>query len=170
MINRSICIFPEFQNQGEIDRVREIYDPLYSFVPPHITLVHPFKSNLPTSELIDHINNCLDGMNAFDIRLRDLSGSQGEYLFLKVKKGNDSIIELRDRMYKGILKEFQARDIPYIPHLTVGRMDNEEAFRKALERTKHFQSSFETTVTHIAVETIAEDGQSTIEYEYRFDG
>ncbi|WP_442915442.1 2'-5' RNA ligase family protein [Mangrovibacillus sp. Mu-81] len=59
MTNRAICIFPQFQNQKEIQILREKYDPLYSFIPPHITLVHPFQSNLRLEELINHLNHCL---------------------------------------------------------------------------------------------------------------
>lgn len=167
MVNRSICIFPEFNNVQEIEELREKYDPLHSFIPPHITLVHPFKSNLTQHELIEHINSCLVGIKPFEIRLQNVSGSEGHYLFLNVKKGNDSIIELRDRLYEGILEKFLVRDISYIPHVTVGKLTTETALKEALNGTANFNTSYTTTVTKIVVERIADDGTSEIEYEYR---
>ncbi|MGR3763114.1 2'-5' RNA ligase family protein [Rossellomorea sp. NS-SX7] len=166
-MNRSICIFPQFNNIEEIEELREKYDPLYSFIPPHITLVHPFGSSLSLHELINHINSSLVGIKPFEIRLQTVSGAAEHYLFLNVKSGNDSIIELRDRLYKGTLEKFLARDISYMPHLTVGKLKNETAFKEALNQTASFNTPFTTTVRKIVVEQIADDGTSEIEYEYR---
>jgi 2'-5' RNA ligase len=167
MTNRSICIFPQFQNQKEIQILREKYDPLYSFIPPHITLVHPFQSNLRLEELINHLNHCLQHTNPFEIRLSGVSGAAGYYLFLNVKIGNDSIIQLRDQLYSGILEKFLLRDISYMPHLTLGKLTADEEFHKALNDTLHFTTDFTAVVNKIAIERIAEDGTSTLEYEYK---
>lgn len=169
MKNRSICIFPEFHNVEEIEVLREKYDPLHSFIPPHITLVHPFMSNLTLHELIEHINSCLVGIKPFEIRLQNVTGAPDHYLFLNVKKGNDSIIELRDRLYSGILEKYLVRDLSYMPHLTVGKLNTEREFNKALDVTLSFKTEFAATAYKIAVEQIAEDGTSIIEYEYVFD-
>jgi 2'-5' RNA ligase len=168
MINRSICIFPEFNNGEEIEELREKYDPLHSFIAPHITLVHPFKSSLPKRELIDHIQDCLIGTKPFEIRCQNVTGADGHYLFLNVKKGNDHIIELRDRLYRGILKRHYTRELSYIPHMTVGKLDGEETFQKALHDTEEFNTEFTSVVNKISVEQIDEDGTSMIEYEYYF--
>ncbi|WP_175987584.1 2'-5' RNA ligase family protein [Bacillus sp. Marseille-Q1617] len=169
MKNRSICIFPEFHNVEEIEVLREKYDPLHSFIPPHITLVHPFKSNLTQHQLIEHINSCLVGIKPFEFRLQNVTGAPDHYLFLNVKKGNDSIIELRDRLYSGILEKYLVRDLSYMPHLTVGKLSTETAFHEALEDAVSLHSVFNASIYKIAVEQIAYDGNSTIESELILD-
>ncbi|OIU68640.1 2'-5' RNA ligase family protein [Rossellomorea aquimaris] len=168
MINRSICIFPEFDNVEEIEELREKYDPLHSCISPHITLVHPFTSSLQKRELINHIQDCLIGFKPFEIRCQNVTGADGHYLFLNVKKGNDHIIELRDRLYQGILKRHHARELSYIPHVTVGKLNGEETFQKALHDTEEFNTEFSSVVHKISVEQIGEDGTSMIEYDHYF--
>jgi 2'-5' RNA ligase len=168
MKNRSICIFPQFHNQEKIQNLRKKYDPLYPYIPPHITLVHPFQSSLRSKELINHVMNCLQHTNPFEIRLSSVSGAADHYLFLNVKKGNDFIIQLRDHLYSGILEKYLLRDNSYMPHLTVGNLTTDEDFQNALDETVNFKADFIATVNKIAIEQIAEDGTSTIEYEYYF--
>jgi 2'-5' RNA ligase len=168
MINRSICIFPEFDNLKVIEEMRAKYDPLYSSIPPHITLVHPFKSSLSKEELIDHIQNFLSAIKPFEIRCQNVTGADGHYLFLNVKKGNDDIICLRDRLYSGILKRHYARELSFMPHVTVGTLDDEDTFKKALRDIEDFDTEFTSTVHKISVEQIGEDGTSMIEYDHYF--
>ncbi|XXM74466.1 2'-5' RNA ligase family protein [Lysinibacillus sphaericus] len=168
MINRSICIFPEFNGMKEIENVREKYDPLHSFIPPHITLVHPFISSLSKEELIDHMRDCLACTHPFNIKCQNVTGAEGHYLFLNVKKGNDDIIDLRDRLYSGILKRHYKRELSYMPHVTVGKLDDGDTFKKALDDTDAFNAEFTSTIHKISVEQIGEDGTSMIEYEYYF--
>jgi 2'-5' RNA ligase len=168
MINRSICIFPKFDGMKEVEGVRAKYDPLHSLIPPHITLVHPFKSSLSTGELINHIQNCLTGIEPFEIRCQNVTGAEGFYLFLNVTKGNDDIIGLRDRLYNGMLKTHCARELSYILHVTVGKLDDEDTFKKALQDTEDFNTEFTSTVHKILVEQIGEDGTSMIEHVHYF--
>ncbi len=51
MKERTIMIFPKFDNLDIINSIRDKYDPLAKLVPPHLTLVFPFKSEL-TKEII----------------------------------------------------------------------------------------------------------------------
>jgi 2'-5' RNA ligase len=53
---------------------------------------------------------------------------------LNVKKGNDELIKIHDRLYTGILREYLVRDISYIPHITVGSLKNKEDFSKAVDK------------------------------------
>jgi 2'-5' RNA ligase len=168
MIKRCIHIFPNFLNQTDIQKLREQYDPIYKLIPPHITLVFPFESNIPSKELNEHIEISIAKLKPFPIHLQGITGTQDFYLFL-VKKGNDSIIELHDQLYTGILSSYLNREYSYLPHLTIGKLANIIDFQFALNQTLHFTNSFKTIVNEIVVEEIDEEGKSHIELKAHCD-
>lgn len=164
MIKRCIHISPNFSNLTKIQNLREQYDPLYKLIPPHITLVFPFESNIKSKDLYRHIELAVGKIRPFSIHLQGITGTQDFYLFLNVKKGNDSIIELHDQLYTGILSGYRNREYSYLPHLTVGKLANRNDFQRALDQTLHFTESFETTVDKITVETIDDHSISHVEF------
>lgn len=164
MLKRSICIFPKFDNVDAIQQLRKQYDPLYESIQPHITLVFPFGSNLVKGELEAHVAEVLDRLKPFRLKLQRITGSEGGYLFLNVKQGNDEIIKMHDRLYTGILKKYLFRKVSYLPQITVGRLENPHDFGKALAETKSMSNVYETEVTEVVSEMIAESGNSTIEF------
>lgn len=163
-MQRAIHIFPEFENKHLIEEVRKKFDPLHGLVPPHITLVFPFESEIQTLRLEKHVRDTLVGVCPFPIQLKEITATLDNHLFLNVKKGNDNIIELHDRLYSGLLNGFLNRRYTYIPHLTVGRFKDEAECQFALEDTKSFDSRFDTVVTKIVSEIIGGNGDSTIEF------
>ncbi|KQU13696.1 2'-5' RNA ligase [Bacillus sp. Leaf13] len=164
-MQRAILIFPTFENMNLIEEVRKKYDPLFGLVPPHITLVFPFESEISSSRLKQHIKNVLSGVNPFTVKLKGITGSLNNYLFLNVKKGNDNIIELHDRLYSGPLFEFMSRQHTYSPHLTVGRLKNDIELLNALNDTISFVENFETIINEITSVIIESNGDSTIEFK-----
>ncbi len=161
-------IFPEFENMEIINRLRALYDPLVNLVQPHITLVFPFKSTITTKQLAEHLNDTLKDIRKFSLTLQGISPYQigGNYLFLNIRIGNEAIRVLHDKLYTGILKKFCRMDIPFVPHMTIGNIDKDSEYRKAIHHTKEIDELFCTQVTRISVETIGESGESMIEYEY----
>ncbi|RLQ94365.1 2'-5' RNA ligase family protein [Falsibacillus albus] len=164
---RSICLFPQFNNIKLINAIRKKYDSLYKIVPPHITLIFPFRSEISTSELKAHMENVLLEENTFNITLKGITGSEGGYLFLGVKEGNDSIIRLHDKLYGGMLAQFYNRKISYLPHMTVGRVHNEHEFEGAIEVTEAYNENFCSKINNVYLESIHDDGKSEIEHIHR---
>ncbi|NTV36032.1 MAG: 2'-5' RNA ligase family protein [Anaerolineaceae bacterium] len=148
---RAIVIFPKFENSLAIELLRNRYDPLALTIAPHITLVFPFESTLSTPQLQTHIQQAIQGMQPFPVQLHGISGSESEYLFLNVKRGNDELIELHDRLYSGILSEHLRIEQSYIPHLTVGRLNDPAAFLAALETAQMMKSVFHTITEELVV-------------------
>ena len=163
-MQRAIHIFPEFENMHLIEEVRKKFDPLCGLVPPHITLVFPFESEIPTSRLEQHVRDTLVGVCPFPIQLKGITATLDNHLFLNVKKGNDNIVELHDRLYSGLLSGFMNRRYTYTPHLTVGRFNDETELRTALDDTESFEACFDIVVTKVASEIIESNGDSTIEF------
>ncbi|MEW8956010.1 2'-5' RNA ligase family protein [Clostridium sp.] len=166
-MKRSIILFPNFCNVNTIENIRKKYDSLADYIQPHITIVFPFESEISTEELKKHFNESLKGVKKFGIQLRDFTGDfRDGYLFLNVKKGNDHIIELHDKLYSGILKKFLYNKITYCPHLTVGRTNEQIEFNKAIEELSFYDERFETVIDKIYVENIDDNENSIIEFSF----
>lgn len=161
-------IFPEFANMKLIDDIREKYDPLAKHVKPHITLVFPFDSHIDTNELRDHLIHKLEGIHPFYIRLKGITPikSYGNYLYLNIQEGKEAIVDIHHKLYTELLAEHMPewlRKGNYYPHMTVGNIDDEEEYNKAIKEIKDFNEVFETIVQTISVEIIDENEDSIIE-------
>lgn len=167
MKNRAIVIFPNFSNVEAIDAIREKYDPLYNFIGPHLTLIFPFQSELTTKELIEHMENHLKEVGPFELIARGVTGASDGYVFLDIKIGNDSIIELHDKLYRGILKPYHNRFIPYIPHITIAKINNENDYGEVVRKLSDFDVEFRTIIDQITIEIIDDSEKSILEVEYR---
>ncbi len=163
MVTRAIVAFPKIEPIAVIQRLREMYDPLTASIAPHMTLVFPFESALTTDELAEHVSQAVAGFEPFSLRLQGITGQEGEYLFLNVKRGNDQIIELHDRLYSGPLASFYRAEFTYVPHLTVGRLPDSDTFRAALEEARRITAAFEVYVDEITVYQIQPDEGRLVE-------
>ena len=166
MVKRSIIIFPKFGNDiNLIQAIRDRYDPLAQKIAPHITLVFPFESEILSSELHQHLHNKLYDWKLFNITLQGISCESENYLFLNVVQGQKEIIKIHDLFYSGLLNKFLSKKHIYKPHLTVGRLENSNTARIAMDRLKDFDYKFETKINKITTEIISNDLSSTIDFE-----
>lgn len=170
MSDRTIMIFPKFNNMEIIDHIREKYDPLADLVRPHITLVFPFHSDISDDELGRLIEDAAAGIVPFPLQLAGIykqEDSFGNYLFLDVKEGKEQLIKLHDRLYSGVLSPFFTK-IPYNPHMTLGKLENRVSLNTAYEAVKNISESFYTVADTISVEKIGAQGKSIILMEKKF--
>ncbi|CAG0961138.1 Putative phosphoesterase YjcG [Anaerolineae bacterium] len=162
---RAIVVFPKFENIFHIEQLRKQFDPLAMTIEPHITLVFPFESDLLVESLQAHIRQAIQGLSPFPIRLHGITGSDDEYLFMNIKRGNDQLIELHDRLYSGILAEYLRVEHTYVPHLTVGRLKGKATFLTALEASQQMDAIFQTIIEEVAVYRV--DDKKPIEAIFR---
>ena len=141
-----------------------MFDPLAASAEAHITLVFPFESNASSEQLHSHIKEATRNIQPFQLKLQGITGHEGEYLFLNVKRGNDQIIALHDNLYTGILLPHLLNSHTYVPHLTVGRLTDNDSFCHALTKMKEFTATFETQVKEISVCSIQADGSEQIDF------
>ena len=170
MKERCIMIFPEFENMRVIDDIRQQYDPLAKHVRPHITLVFPFQSNISTSELEAHLIDKLADFHPFSLSLRGITAVQsfGNYLFLNLQEGAEEVIRIHQTLYTGLLEPYcppWLKGGGFYPHMTVGKLAEEDAFREAAEAVKDIEETFATIVKKISVEIIDENEDSILELE-----
>jgi 2'-5' RNA ligase len=101
----------------------------------------------------------VQGMAPFPVKVRGITGHGEEYLFLNVVRGNDPLIDLHDRLYSGSLAAHLMPEIPYHPHVTVGRLADPTEFSNALALAREMGGTFETVVREIATVRIERDGE-----------
>jgi 2'-5' RNA ligase len=166
-LKRAVVLFPKFNNIDMINDIREKYDPLSNYIAPHISIIFPFESDITTHELKEHFNKSLKGFKKFNITLNSITGDYRDgYIFLNVKKGNDCIIELHDRLYNGLLEKFLYRKLTYCPHITVGRILEQKKFDTVIDELSSCNANFETEIDKVFVENIDMDEKSIIEFTY----
>ncbi|MBE6063574.1 MAG: 2'-5' RNA ligase family protein [Clostridium butyricum] len=172
MNTRTIMIFPEFENMGIINDIREKYDPLANLVLPHITLVFPFDSELTNEEIKLHLQRSLRDIQPFKIELSGFSKQEnryGNYLFLNVVQGAYIIKNIHNMLYSDKLKQFYMGNNDYIPHMTVGKLSSVELLDKAFEDVSRYNDKFNTIINKISVEMIGEHEESIIIIEHNLN-
>lgn len=162
---RTILLFLNNMSTDEIESIREIHDPLFGLIPPHITIVFPFEGNISNDELKSHISNLAKGIGTIEIKFASGVTSIGDYLFLEIEQGKEQIEKLHDKLYTGPLLRFLKRDIPYIPHVTVGRESSPELATEIAKEIPSFHEKLNCVINRISVERIGENGKSIIEFE-----
>ncbi|HDR7968192.1 2'-5' RNA ligase family protein [Bacillus pacificus] len=162
---RTILFFLNNMSIDKIENIRQKHDPLFEVIPPHITIVFPFKSNISSDELKSHILNLSKGVGKIEVEFANLITNVGNYLFLEVEGGKEQIEELHDLLYTGPLIQFLKEDIPYIPHVTVGRKESAELAAEVAKDIPSFPQKLQCVIDRISVERIGENGESIIEFE-----
>ncbi|GAB6549525.1 2'-5' RNA ligase family protein [Bacillus mobilis] len=162
---RTILVFLNNMSIDKIENIRHKHDPLFRLIPPHITIVFPFESNISNDELKSHILNLSKGVGKIEIEFANRITSVGSYLYLEVEEGKEQIEELHDMLYTGPLIQFLKEDIPYIPHVTVGRKESAELAAEVAKDIQSFPEKLQCVVDRISVERIGENGESIIEFE-----
>lgn len=164
-LTRSIVIFPQFNGHIDvIQNIRQQYDPLASEIAPHITLVFPFKSEISSGDLSQHVKTCLDKFKSFDLCLKGISQEKGNYLFLNLAEGQEQVRKIHDVLYSGILRQFLSTKHHYRPHVTLGHLPDIPTMQSAWERLKFFDYEFRTQVNKITTEIILDDFSSKIDF------
>ena len=94
--------------------------------------------------------------------------SFGNYLFLNIENGKEEIVEIHRNLYTGILEPYFPQWLKvdkYNLHMTVGKVESEEKYKLAIEKTREVTDVFETIVNKISAEIIDDNEDSMIEME-----
>lgn len=167
---RTIVIFLKDSLIEEIEKIREVHDPLFGLIPPHITLVFPFESDISNEILRQHITESTENIVPFYINVDQAVTNQGEYLFLLVEEGKEKILELHNQLYSSVLASFLREEILYIPHITVGRKRDEDSAVYTAEGIPLLHNKISFYIEKIAVERIGKNEESIIEFEVVLGG
>ncbi len=108
-----------------INQLRMKYDPQVGLIEPHITLMFPVPGFMGKENLVHHLARVLSSWLAFPIHLQGLQISSDDHLFLLIQEGNANILRLHSEIYTGILADYHRKDIPFVPHLTLGVLNKD---------------------------------------------
>lgn len=154
---RAIVLFLPPPEPNTVVALRRQFDPLFGSLKAHVTLVFPFQSDLSPEALGGHVEHAVRGVRPITVRFADVTGAAdvygvgAQYLFLNIKRGNDALIDLHDRLYRGPLEVYLSREFSYLPHVTVGRLSDDTTFRAALAIASATPIDFETTLDAVTV-------------------
>lgn len=163
---RSVLIFPHFSDTVAIDQIRSRFDPAYSKIPPHITLVFPFLSQYTAGQVYDAVVSCTAGIPPFSLTLKDVV-VKNSFLFMLPGKGKDSIVQLFHSMYNGLFAPYLPHVLEqeeFIPHMTVGTC-TEVTAPERLSVSHALLGEYTALIDTVSVEIIGDDSQSIIESE-----
>lgn len=107
-------------NSSEIDKFRKKFDPKVNVIAPHITLVFPLPNTITEKKLLAHVQKAISDAKPFNVCMEGIAKTHDHYLYLTIKEGSIEIESLHDQLYSGLLEPFLRKDLPYIPHCTVG--------------------------------------------------
>ncbi len=120
----AVVWFPPATLTREVEAFRAAHDPLAPALPAHVTLVFPFESTLSAQQLAAHVKRVVARWPQLPVRLERAEVLLGQWVNLRVTLGRAAVVELHDRLYRGVLAPFLRHDVRYDPHLTVGRTDD----------------------------------------------
>ena len=143
---------------SRINRLRKRYDPQVTLIEPHITIVFPVPESVGEEQLVSHVDRVLRGWRSFPIRLKGLLQSLDNYLFLLLADGTLDIIRLHDELYTELLSPYLRKDIPFVPHVTLGAFgENAVLCRQALSEAEPMDLDYQSRVDRLDLVKINDD-------------
>lgn len=132
----AICV-PEFPVPALawLQDLRAKHDPKhFRLVAPHVTLIFPSWA-LPEDSFVAHVSSCLQGVRGAPVAFSSAQAfrdpARGAALvYLVASVGSDWLNRVHMKLNSGPLAAERRQDIPYVPHITVGR------FASALKAAK----------------------------------
>ena len=152
----------------DIERFRARHDPLASALAAHLTLVFPFASTLGGVQVAAHIRRALARWPVLPIRLEGLGHFHADWVYLRVTRGHASVVALHDRLYRGALSPFLRPDLPYEPHVTIGRAPDAPACATlfAAARAARLDDARDVVVRALTLVSVHGDGSVRPEAQF----
>lgn len=120
----ALVYYPQIEHEG-FHAFRDRYEPYSELLPEHVPFVFPVPENIGRDKLEAHIEQVVNTCKPFDAHFCTLEKTWDHWLYLGAKEGHDAIVELHDKLYKGILSPYLREDLPYYPHIALGLFSTE---------------------------------------------
>ena len=146
-----------------INQFRRKYDPQVELIEPHITVMFPVSESIGEDNLVHHFENVLGHWQGFPIHLQGCQISSDDYVFLLIQEGNANIIRLHDELYTGILAEYWRKEIPFVPHLTLGVLNQASTNRdRVLEEAEQLGIDYHCVVDKLHLVKVNNDRSNIV--------
>ena len=128
-----------------VESLRAELHPKHAHLPSHITILPPRMLTGSESDAMEWMTEKCDTVEPFDVVMGDVESflPTTPTIFLRVAHAAYKIRELHDRMNGGPLACDE--ELPFIPHLTIAKMETDEiarrVYEKARDRWDHYEGS-----------------------------
>ena len=157
---RAVVWFPPAAITQAIEAFRTAHDPLAASLPAHVTLVFPFESTLTALQVATHVKRVVARWPQLPLRLEGAEALLGQWVNLRVTQGRAAVVELHDRLYRGVLAPFLRSELAFDPHLTLGRVaDAADAVALAAAARALLAQPVDATLDALSVCTLASDAR-----------
>ena len=158
----AVAWFPTFRGLDEVEAFRRRHDPMAAEVPAHLSLVFPFPTALTPLQIEVHVQRVVSRFPPIPVTFRRVRSEANEFVFLMASRGAASIRELHDRLYTRSLRPHLREDLPYDPHITIGRHANIDHLEAALaEAEEHFGGEYSDVMREVALLSVGRTGKIT---------
>ena len=116
-----------------VEEMRRDLHPAHTHADAHITILPPRSINGTEAEAIEQLQETCRDVASFDVTMGDVETfiPTTPTVFIRVAHGAYRIRELHDHLNRGAL--FCNEPWPYMPHLTIVKMDTEAEARKVVD-------------------------------------
>ncbi|NLD55007.1 MAG: 2'-5' RNA ligase family protein [Burkholderiaceae bacterium] len=150
---------------ARIEAIRQAYDPRHRTVPPHFTLVFGCSA-VPNSAYTTHVRGVCRAMPPLRfVCRRAMPWFEREglaYLFLVPDEGYGDLCRLHDALNGGVLAPHLRRDIPFVPHITIGAGPDRRAVRDWSREVNRRPLEIAGSVAALTIATAKADGVSDL--------
>ncbi len=161
--------FPTLSREDRhwINQRREQHDPVFLKVRPHFTLLFG-GTDIPRHIYSRHVAKIAERESSFKFQARRVSvgvdyfGSGG-YAFLVPDEGHSNLLSLHDKLYSGPLLSHRRLDLPYVPHITLGKYDSLEKTQQLCSQLNEQRISISGIVDTLTI--VAEENGAVRELE-----
>ena len=163
----SIVVLPKLDNEAEIQRLRERYDPWFYQIRPYIPVILPF-----TPATIDELQGVSDYISESRRKLHPRAISfhecveSGDRLYFVVEQGKDDIMALHHDL-QGCEAASLVAEGDYEPHLMLGRIPDPAKRALALHEARAIGRTL-GIVDSVAMLRIGTDGELKLIANYPF--
>ena len=116
--------YPRINHEG-FHSFRKKYDPFFDLLPSHVTFMPPVPGHVGRKKLEEHIECVLSAWSPFRVHFCNLEKTWDHWMYLGAEKGHDSVVELHDALFEGLLRPYLREDLPFYPHIGLGVFGNE---------------------------------------------
>ncbi len=120
----ALVYYPHIEDQG-FQSFRHKYEPYSELLPEHVPFIYPIPETIGRKKLEVHIEKVLNNWKPFDVHFCTLEKTWDHWMYLGAKEGYNSVVELHDELYEGILSPYLRKDLPFNPHIGLGLFSKE---------------------------------------------
>lgn len=159
-------ILPKTKIIDQIESIRKKYDPLYSKIPAHITVLFP--DNFPKKE--EELVTCLNDFSIHRMILKtaglkmSFEGNKN-YIFL-IFEEDTSLLKLHNSLYHMIYHKNDS--YTYLPHITLACLKTTEECERVYGEISKINWKTEVLIDNLCIERIGEDEGSHIIFQKSF--